>query len=214
MPNWKIHLEVGNRLRDTLGYNDHDFNIFMLGSILPDINSGFIVKNISQMLNSGSTHFVDKEKGKMFLNFYNQYKDTIATQPILVGYFLHLLVDYVWNQDFYKEYEAQDDVGLLYFKSLKDLKHNDFNKYNNKYISNTFHIEDYEEAVGLTKLVDRVSITTDDIKHVIGYLDSGKKDKFERRKYVFFNEEHFDKLLDRSVSICKRWLKKLKIILM
>lgn len=214
MPNWKIHLEIGNRLRDTLGYNDHDFNIFMLGSILPDINSGFIVKDISQMLNSGSTHFVDKEKGKMFLNFYNQYKDTIATQPILVGYFLHLLVDYVWNQDFYKEYEAQDDVGLLYFKSLKDLKHNDFNKYNNKYISNTFIIEDYEEAVELTKLVDRVSITTDDIKHVIDYFDSGKKDKFDRRKYVLFNEEHFDKLLDKSVSICKRWLKKLNIILM
>ena len=43
MPNWKTHIEIGLRLNEELKYDKKNLNLFLFGSILPDINNGYLI---------------------------------------------------------------------------------------------------------------------------------------------------------------------------
>ena len=76
MPNWKTHLEVGKKLNKYLKYNTKEFNMFLLGSILPDINNSHIVTDISTKIGHDITH-VRKQKNPSYIEFYNKYSEEI-----------------------------------------------------------------------------------------------------------------------------------------
>ena len=45
MPNWKTHLELGKRLRKNFDYDNKEYNLFLMGNILPDLNNGYMLKD-------------------------------------------------------------------------------------------------------------------------------------------------------------------------
>ena len=75
MPNWKTHIEISKQLNKKLNYNDEEFELFAFGNILPDINNGHLVKDVSKIIDHKITHFVADKKS--YINFYNKYKDII-----------------------------------------------------------------------------------------------------------------------------------------
>ena len=68
MPNWKIHLEVANRLNSKIKYSGLKEEEFMFGNILPDINTLSDMHNKMRCQSDHKTkpqcvqHFTRKEK--------------------------------------------------------------------------------------------------------------------------------------------------------
>ena len=56
MPNWKTHLEISRRLNEKYKFNDKDYELFLIGSILPDINNSYVVTDISKKIGHSVTH--------------------------------------------------------------------------------------------------------------------------------------------------------------
>ena len=100
MPNWKTHLEVGKRLNKYLKYDEEELNMFLFGSILPDINNSHIVTDISEKIGHDVTH-IRKQKNLSYIEFYNKYSEKIINNnPIFVGYLAHIYTDEIWNNHF------------------------------------------------------------------------------------------------------------------
>lgn len=196
MPNWKTHLEVGKRLQKGLNYNEENYHLFLLGNVLPDINNCYIVKNISTRLPHHHTHFSDDETPS-YIKFENCYKSEMYESPLVYGYFTHLFTDYFWNNDYYTRVEACGLSGENHTK-LRVMKQEDFKVYNNKFVGNTFKIQDFNKALNEIKKIDRVSITKDDIIEVEQFLN--RSDTNTDKNFQFYQETELDELLDRTVQ--------------
>lgn len=199
MPNWKVHIEVGKRLNEKLNYNKEDLNLFLLGSILPDINNCYIVTNISKRIDHDTTH-MGKFNETSYLNFYNKYKKEIAkNNPLFVGYLAHLYTDYSWNIDFYKNF-ANLDIPKEERDKLRIMKQSDFKVYNNKFIENKIDIENINRALDEIIKISEISITREDILEVIDFL---KNQKAYENELQFYSMEKLDELMSNTIKGCK-----------
>ena len=124
MPNWKTHLEISKRLNEKYKFNEKDFELFMFGSILPDINNSYVVTGISKKISHDTTHFRSKEVPSYIL-FAEKYKKQIDDKnPIFVGYVTHLFTDYMWNNNFYTSVarrEFEEETGHKIENELTEL---------------------------------------------------------------------------------------------
>ena len=70
MPNWKTHIEFGKRVNKKLNYTDKELELFLFGNLLPDINNGYMIPDISTKIDHEITHYVI-EGNYSYINFYN-----------------------------------------------------------------------------------------------------------------------------------------------
>lgn len=195
MPNWKVHLEIGKRLNKYFNYNEDDFNLFLLGNILPDINNCYIVTDISKRLDHTITHF-GTYKELNYISFYNKYKNEIDNKkPLFDGYMAHLYTDNMWNRTFYNK--IQNLEGLPEDRDeIRKMKQSDFKIYNNKYIADTFKIDNIDTALKEIKKINEVSVTSEDIQKVENFLNNQEK---YVGQFKFHTEEELDKLMGDTV---------------
>ena len=73
MPHWKTHIQISKELNKYLKYNKEQMQLFEFGSILPDLNNGYLVKDVSKIINHKITHFSETEI-KSYIDFENKYK--------------------------------------------------------------------------------------------------------------------------------------------
>ena len=105
MPSWKIHSKIANDLYKQLKVNK---KYFMIGNLLPDQDK-YNIPNIDKSVNRIITHFISSEDLKVGINLpdynrmYEKYKDNF-NNPVLLGYLVHLLTDFYWNDYIYKKY--------------------------------------------------------------------------------------------------------------
>ena len=165
MPNWKIHLEVGKRLNKWLKYEKSDYEEFLLGNLLPDINNGFIVSGIKKIKKHEITHFDNKKDFQHHLFFLKKYFGNIK-EPLYLGYYVHLITDYYFNYHFYTEKIVHYDISNYSKKEITEMKQHDFKLFNNKYLYNTIKISDIKNVLNKIK-IDEVKIDEEDIKKVI-----------------------------------------------
>lgn len=206
MPNWKIHLEVGKRIGKKIKYNQEEMKLFLLGNILPDINNGYIVKDISTRLEHDFTHY-RVEKNSTYMNFYNLHKKDIDN-PISCGYFVHLFTDYFFNKDFYlrtRETELKD----LTHDELRILKQSDFQSYNDKFVTNKLEVNDLKTAEKETKIIENVSVNSRDIEEVIKFISRCEKSNIELK---FYNMEELDLLMEKTIEKLEWLLSTLWVI--
>lgn len=194
MPNWKTHLEIAKHLNNKLNYNIEEYNMFLLGNILPDINNCYIVENISKKLKHEDTHFSDLQG---HITFYNKYKDEIKNNPIILGYFVHLYTDYFWNNDFYEKVKSTS-LNEISPEQKRIMKQKDFKIYNDKHEFEGLNFNDLEKVLDKIKLIKEVDITKEDLIKVINFLDNLKVDT--SLKLNFYNMEQLDKLLNETVD--------------
>ena len=108
MPSWITHLVTANRLCEKLDIKDK--NSFLFGNIMPDILNNYIVKKTNIHKDYEITHFTRdvvingvEYDFPDFNNFFEQYKDKMSN-PIVCGFYVHLLTDYFWNKLSYGKY--------------------------------------------------------------------------------------------------------------
>ena len=197
MPNWKIHLEIAKRVNDYINYNVEEKEMFLFGDILPDVNNGYIITNISNKIEKKTTHFQGKEvHEKTYVKFYNKYKERVNIKnPLFLGYYMHLYVDYNWNADFYNKI---GDIRDTYSREkIREMKQHDFMVYKNKFISNIIKIENYDKLLEKLKGIEEVKVDKNDILKIEEFLISEKVFKGE---YEHYTEERLDNLMDNTVE--------------
>lgn len=129
MASWVTHLRIADELLDTVDYV-HQLH-FIVGNIAPDAGEpnedGSEFKpptSISHWKLEGIPHSRRSEK------FKEEYlKSTIETNAtaFYLGYYVHLLTDYIWVRDIYPLLERQFGLGFDYNTSLmQKIKRNMF----------------------------------------------------------------------------------------
>ena len=103
MPSWAIHLAVATQLNKKIKLNEQNKNIFLLGNILPDILNGYVIKNISHIVPHREAHMEIPVKIENHFEyrydlkgFLEKYKEKFEN-PMMLGYYTHLLTDFYWN---------------------------------------------------------------------------------------------------------------------
>lgn len=192
MPNWKTHLEVANRLNKKLNFSGYDLELFLIGNILPDINNGHIVKDVSIHIKHKITHFdgEDFNTYKRFGNIYNIYES-----PLYLGYYTHLYTDYYFNNNFYSK--LNDEYKHLDRDELRILKQSDFRIFNNNFNDNKIYINNVSDIVKEVTKIDRVFLINDDIVKVVNYINN--QDKYEG-DYKYFSNEELNIVLNDTVN--------------
>ena len=192
MPNWKTHLEIAKRVNNKLKYKDKDLELFMIGNILPDINNGYVVKDISTIYSHNYTHY----KGDDFYTYknFNKLYD-VKSNPLLYGYYIHLYSDFMFNNNYYSNLD--DSIKMLSRDEQRRLKQSDFKVYNNKYINNKLIISDYDLVVDNSKKIDHISITKDDLVKVVNFIND---QSIYNNNYKYYDDNKLDLLLEEVVN--------------
>lgn len=231
MPTWGIHLAVANRLIKKLEshkLNGKEKNKFIFANVLPDINNGYVVKDINKIISHKQTHFELKEfKGDYedkpgYINFYEEYRNHLLN-PTILGYYTHLMTDYYFNTVTYKEYGVYDEnnnrIGIklnngekliTYGDETRKIKSNDFKIFSfYLYKNENIEIPEYNENIieDVTK-IENIDITKEDINKTIKYIkecaDKPHKilDTSIQTEYKIYTEEE----LKRRVDLCVKFI--------
>lgn len=196
MPTWKTHIKIAKDLLKKLDLNESDQELFLIGNILPDINNSYVVKDIKVKIDHQKTHYVNDEIPS-YQKFYNEYKDMLNNYLVL-GYFVHLYIDYFWNNYFYKKYNLNIDKD-----KLKKMKQNDYLVYANKFIDEKISIKDYDNILINSKLISNINIYKEDLINVLNYFNNLKPTLL---KYSILNEKEIDILYNNAFVNLQKYI--------
>ena len=229
MPSWAIHLAEANKVRKKLNLNDRDENIFMLGNIVPDILNGYVVDKISHKVSHDETHYQKRIKidnhyekrynlNKFYEDFHNKFNN-----PIILGYYSHLLTDFYWNNLTYGKNGIFDKnkylIGLKGNNgkkiidekdNLRKIKTNDF-KIFSKYIykNKLFKIPEYDDKIiDYLKELEFLNMEKEDVLEALNYLNKVAnleiKIILDKDEYAIYSEKEMLENLDN----CEKFLEK------
>ena len=128
MPCWSIHLAIARRINKELNYNK---NIFYFANIIPDIDCDIT-------FNRYDAHFYGTLKCEGCPNeelpdidrFLKKYRKDLK-DPLICGYYCHLLSDYYYNKEIYTKYYVQDEnnniIGIKQLNGKTIFIENDLN---------------------------------------------------------------------------------------
>jgi len=208
LPNWKIHIEIGLKLNEYLKYDKEELNTFLLGSILPDINNGWMVPDVSVKLKHDATH-LGIFGTQSYINLYDNYKHEFDDKnPLFIGYMAHVYTDYIWNRDFYTTI-TKSNLDLSDKDELRKLKQSDFKLYTNKYINNIIDINDIDGVLEEIQKINEISVAKDDVLKAIEFL---KRENVYKSEYKFYTEQRLDELMDLTINGFVDILKEYKVI--
>lgn len=211
MPNWKVHLEIGNRINQKLNYNQDNLSLLLFGSILPDVNNGYIVKGVSKKLPHDYTHFTSfLYKG--YTIFYEKYGDNVRNNPLLQGYVAHLITDYFWNNYFYTDfYKTHTQLQTMGSEELRILKQDDFRIYDNLFYKDTIECTDINLIEKNVQKIDEVEINNNDISSVLDYIKKKAEVKPENGDFKILKKEELDKLMDDTIKFILKYFEENKL---
>lgn len=189
MPEWITHLSVAKKVAEKIEIEDK--NSFYIGNLIPDAER-HVVKDFSIFVPYEISHFsyIKSINGKNVVlphieKFLNSYKNKMKN-PMVLGYFVHLLTDYYWNSitnaRFLVETAGESDVILRLNDGTKmecnkqeksAVKHADFRIFKNQILkSGDYEIPKYEDKLlEDLKDIEEVPFTEEDIKKIINYVE-------------------------------------------
>lgn len=222
MPSWPMHFVVASRVNEKLKLPS---NTFLFGNIMPDILEGYLVKDISNRINDYSTHY---SRQRIVINeillklpgieaFYEEYQEQLKN-PILCGYYVHLLTDYFWNKNTYTNYFKNVDSNMRMISvKLKDgsvhkmhydegvrIKQKDFAMFSD-YLKRTTKMEYpiYEDSIlEQAKDLKEFTYTKEDIKNTILYVQEVVKgtQTYLQEDYKMYNKLELLEKLEECVD--------------
>lgn len=224
MPSWITHLVTATKISKN--------NEYIFANLMPDILQKHIIKDTSKRVNYETTHYTKIEDINGIdipmpdINtFYNTYKNEM-NNPIISGYYSHLLTDYFWNEFSYKNYFKQIDqeknliqiklangekVELLWDDAVK-LKQKDFRKFTQYLHKNMKMILPVysDKILKYSKALKEYSFEEKDIKNTIKYIDEYINKRIEettQSEYQIFSEELMKSKFEESIEFIKNHIK-------
>lgn len=107
-----IHMCIAKKINEKLKIADE--NQLLLGSIAPDIS-----KHIGQT--KTKSHFLTNDNKVDIERFLNKYKNYLES-PFIMGYFIHLYTDFLWDKYFVSEIVEKGSIRLLNGKTIQKTK--------------------------------------------------------------------------------------------
>lgn len=211
MPTHKIHLAVAKKVNDTLKL---DLDSIMLGSILPDL----IINT-----NHTTSHY---QNGKLGIDgtanpdiFIKKNKNKLSN-PIMIGYLIHLLTDKFYNTYAFSNFYIYDkngvEVGLhfknkdrfLPFEKIKHYKHREFELYDYWLLSNGY-VYKFKDFKCLDNVFD-FDIAKFDKEKLKSYIISANRDidnvSFWNKYKPLIFKLTTKKEMDRQFELCIEYI--------
>lgn len=185
MPSWNIHLGIAKRIGEQFNFSK---NAFYVGNLIADFRLG---SNTDRDDLHYDNYVCDKCPSERLPNlneFLSCYKDKLKDNDLLMGYYVHLIADYYFNDYVFSNCWIQKNGELVgikllnknlmikdnFFKYAKKYKHHDFDLYG-KYLFNNNLVElpSYEENIN--NLLGDLKIhfcTKDNLIERINYLNN------------------------------------------
>lgn len=207
MPSWGIHLATAKKVLEKI--NIEDENDFIFGNILPDIENGYLFRDVSHIVSHPITHYdlYPREKFSSHNRFFNIYEDNMNNKVIL-GYLVHLLTDNLWNKDFYEKkaiFNEKEIVGIKLlekvensnFDTVRKIKQRDFKIFADYLFSKDCVVEPTfdQKLIEKSNAISVININEKDIKKSIDYINKEKIDskiKDIKLEYKTFSEREIE----------------------
>ena len=221
MPSWGIHLAIANKISQKI--ENKDKNLFIFGNVVPDINNGYIIKDIRKVISHKITHYADAKEFKGYNDFYLKYIKYIKN-PVVLGSLTHLMADYYYNNITYSQKAIWDNGKVVGLKlntgetikcdkeTVRKIKSNDFKIYSD-YIYKNYKLANikYDEKMLLiNQIVEEFDITKEDINKTIEYINNyidNKKiviDTCKNKEYQIFTQEEMKKIEKNCINFIMR----------
>lgn len=232
MPSWGMHLLVTKKLNEKLKVKD--YNSFLIGNIITDLNNGYVIPNVSKVISHKKTHYATG--GKLIKNgeviYYDiekfiQDNDGNIDNPIILGYITHLITDSYWNNLTYHVHGVRNNEKKLIGIKLNNgdnliagseirrrEKVEDFKIFVNFICENKLiDIPVYDEKTcEYVKKIKNIQLTSEDIYKLIEFLKKTQDGvKLERKEYKIFTQEELIQNIDKCVEYIIEELKKYNI---
>lgn len=212
MPRWGEHLMIANKI---LNKNQNrikiDKNLFLFGNILPDVQDGYLIKDISHIVKHTINHY-DFNNGKnVYENFYDKYCNQLDNS-IVLGYLSHLMTDYLWNKmfderciidsnnEFIGYYNSENQVVKKDKENARLDKQTDFRIFEN-YIFCNFDVDIPKYNENILKncnSIKTVNINKEDIEKVLNYINNLKDNLICNENLKIFNKEELESYMELS----------------
>lgn len=221
MPRWGIHLEIANRIKDKI---NTDSNEYLFGNILPDVQDGYLVKDISNILNHLDNHYNDLINNTYDI-FYEIHKE-IINEDIVIGYLIHLLTDFYFNKSFDNKYKWLDNTNIelelltgekvIMDRDLAGIKYkqHDFKVFEKELIKEKgIETPIFEkDLTDKANLITVININANDVKKVIEYFNDEFYNVNIDNEYLIYKKEEIDNLMKETEEFILQYLKKIGAI--
>lgn len=228
MPSWAIHLKVAKELAKNMP--EKDYERFLLGNLLPDVNVGYLINPISKKIPYSVTHFGKMEtfdgKTREFPDYVTFAKNYEANRrdPIVRGYLAHLVTDFYWNYQTYIKkgiYENGKMIGLqgtnntVFGESevLRQTKVGNFNSLSYYlYQNNLVETPNFQEnLVQEAQKINEIHIERIDLEGVNQYFkEIPEKIQEENKAFKIFSLEEMEQDLVDNVKFIQNIFKKIE----
>lgn len=225
MPSWKIHVYIGNKIRKELKVNR---KYFMIGNLLPD-QDRYNIKNLKKNIPRYITHFINKDECKIGINLpnyekmYSKYQNKFKN-PVLLGYLVHLLTDYYFNNYIYENCFIKDDNGkyigykkidgsILYcdFREANRAKQEDFKKFNDNIVVRKNNFRFCLNSKYFSE-IDELKLDKKEIYAVGKYLDSSHSKMKNNTNYQILTKDEMDILVKNCIQFIFDYLEEKQVI--
>lgn len=225
MPSWITHLVTANKIE-----KNNEKNEFIFANIMPDILEGYNVKEVSNIVKDYQTHYPRKK----IINgisiplpnieeFKEQYQNKMQN-PIIRGYYCHLLTDYYWNtytyERYFEDFDKEQDLVKIKLKDGNEsiikwddavkIKQKDFKNFTN-YLKNNEEIllPSYHNKIKkYSEELKEFEFTEKDIKNTIIFIrEMMEKQKEEEEEYQMFTKKELVEKLEESILFIEERLK-------
>lgn len=234
MPSWSIHLAIAKEVNKELGLNE---DLFLYGNLIPDVDKNSSITRYEAHYYNENLPFPTVKQEKMIdINkFLSIYKKQL-NNPLILGYYSHLLTDQFYNEKVYTSKWVQDDNNNIVGIRLKNnkvlkididdkkrlkrkYKHKDFELYG-KYLFNDglVSIPNNSKLIKENAIYLKDNFLTDElIDYRFNYLKNdftgfnklNFKEKIFKHNYKLFTKKELDNIFDECVVMIVKILKKL-----
>ncbi len=226
MPSWSVHLAIAKKVNKKLGLNE---DLFLYGNLIPDVDKNTKITRYDAHYYDENLPFPTVPQEKMidinkFLSVYKKY----LNNPLILGYYSHLLTDQFYNEKVYITKWVQDmnnNIIGIKFKNGKikyidagdkkrikrKYKHKDFELFG-KYLFNDGYVF-IPKNIKLVKenaiyLKDRF-LTDELIDYRFNYLKNNfakfnklsLTEKLFKHKYKLFTKKDLDTIMEDCIEL-------------
>lgn len=232
MPSWSVHLAVAKKVNKKLKLND---DLFLYGNLIPDVDKGTIITRYEAHYYNEKLPFptVPQEKMIDINKFLSVYKSKLGN-PLILGYYSHLLTDQFYNEKVYTSKWVQDNnnniIGIRFNNKIlkididdkkrlkRKYKHRDFELYG-KYLFNDGYVS-IPQNINLVKenaiyLKDKF-LTDELIDHRFNYLKNefakfnklSLSEKLFKHNYKLFTKKELDNIMEECIEMIVNKIKE------
>lgn len=225
MPSWITHFVTANRMRQKVAENE-----FIFANIMPDILEGYNVKKVSKIVKDYQSHYptIKVINGITIpipnINYFKKEYKNKMQNPIIKGYYCHLLTDYFWNVHTYKKYFQNynkerrlvkiklnnGNKQIMHWDDAVKIKQKDFRKFTN-FLKNEQKIimPVYSDQIKrYAEDIKEFEYTQEDIENTILFIQKmiHIEDEKQNIEYSIYTEKELINTLENSIRFIKKKL--------